>query len=393
MNTISLFSGIGGLELGIKDYIKVIAFCEKDIFCQQILKKRFITNDKVKIYDDISKFKKNDIQDVEMIMGGFPCQDISNAGHAVGLDGKRSGLVWNMIDLIEYYLPNYVLFENVSNLRNKGLLELLKKMDSNDYDSRWCIIDATAAGALHKRRRIFILCKNRNKKSEKKILISEKIKYHWKEEPQIPRIYNGLEELNSVKTQIKCLGNAVVPEQCKIAFNLLTGKYFSINSDIYGNPQAGENINLDNEWENSVSNYNKCEITKCFKNSKNIPNYGSFSNGKMYGLSSIPLYPEPIYPNTIQRFKKTHTIPTPTASEYILRKPTNTAFARAFRPGVNKAVSLNRYLHMFPTQQSEIPELNKDGYLVNDNIVGKIPNPRWVEWLMGLPIGWLDFQV
>ena len=159
MNTISLFSGIGGLELGIKDYIKVIAFCEKDIFCQQILKKRFITNDKVKIYDDISKFKKNDIQDVEMIMGGFPCQDISNAGHAVGLDGKRSGLVWNMIDLIEYYLPNYVLFENVSNLRNKGLLELLKKMDSNDYDSRWCIIDATAAGALHKRRRIFILCK------------------------------------------------------------------------------------------------------------------------------------------------------------------------------------------------------------------------------------------
>ena len=48
---------------------------------------------------------------------------------------------------------------------------------------------------------------------------------------------------------------------------------------------------------------------------------------------------------------------------------------------------------MFPTQQSEIPELKKDGYLVNDNIVGKIPNPRWVEWLMGLPIGWLDFQV
>ncbi len=97
-----------------------------------------------------------------------------------------------------------------------------------------------------------------------------------------------------------------------------------------------------------------------------------------------------VYPNTIQRFKSTHSLPTPTVSDQIIRKPTNTSKCCAFRPGVNKSVSLNRYIEMFPTKDTPLLELDKDGYLVNNNISGLLPNPQWIEWLMGFPINWTN---
>ena len=77
-------------------------------------------------------------------------------------------------------------------------------------------------------------------------------------------------------------------------------------------------------------------------------------------------------------------------TEYVLRMPTNVLQNRAFRPGVNKSVSPNRWVGMFPTKETPIPVVNDGGYLVEGDTRGRVPYYKWVEWLMGFPVGWVD---
>ena len=129
--------------------------------------------------------------------------------------------------------------------------------------------------------------------------------------------------------------------------------------------------------------------SKPLKNTK-LPKYGSYINGVFYEVF-LEIKDKSVYPDTIQRFKSTHSLPTPTATDYILRKPTNTIKSRAFRPGVNKSVNLNRWIEMFPTRDTELPDLDEEGYLINKDIKGIVPNPQWVEWVMGFPIDWTEY--
>ena len=155
---------------------------------------------------------------------------------------------------------------------------------------------------------------------------------------------------------ILILGNAVIPQQARKAFHTLCGS----------------------NHMNTISDLNECWTRSSVTwNSnlpiKNIPKCGSFDAGILRENTDIALPSINIFPPTIQRFKKTHSLPTPTASDHIIRKPTNTKKNRAFRPGVNKSVSLNRWIEMFPDSQTPIPELDEEGYLIDDNIKGLVP--------------------
>ena len=366
METLSFFSGIGGLELGIPEYVNVKCYCDINQYCKYLITKKFPNKD---YYDDICTFPKDKYKNINLIMGGFPCQDISNAGKGKGLDGERSGLIWKLLDIIKYYKPAYIYLENVSNLKNKGLDKIAIFLDELGYDTRWCIIQASDACALHKRRRTFILSKNRSKNCNTEFSNKQYINYNWKTEPNIPRIIN-----NPDKRRIKCLGNAVVPDQSRLAFHILCGK-----------PNTNTINNIDDSWNNSLTIWKSQKL-----NTSNLPKYGSYINGEFYEVN-IYLENKAIFPNTIQRFKTTHSLPTPTATDFISRKPTNTIKSRAFRPGVNKAVNLNRWIEMFPNKNIILPELDNEGYLKDNKvIVGIVPNPQWVEWLMGYPIDWTN---
>lgn len=363
MDTLSFFSGICGLELGIPEYINIKCHCDIDKYCKYLINKRYPETD---YHDNICTFPKEKYKNINFIIGGFPCQDISNAGKGKGLSGKRSGLVWNLLKLIEYYKPEFVYLENVSNLKNKGLDKVVNYLDELGYDTRWCIIQALNAGALHRRARTFMLSKNRNKVSH---FTFESIAYkdfNWLKEPNIPRVIE-----NPKKERIKCLGNAVVPDQSRLAFHILCGSEDTKTIN-----------NLEQSWNNSLNTWKFKLLEK-----STLPKFGFYSNGHFY-LTKIKLKNNGKYPPTIQRFKTTHSLPTPTATDYISRKPTNTIKSRAFRPGVNKAVNLNRWIEMFPSKETQLPELNEEGYLIENNIKGLIPNPQWVEWLMGFPNDW-----
>ena len=103
MRVLDLFSGIGGFSLGLERAGMItVAFCEQDAFCQAVIKKHW---PKVKLYDDVKTLTKSKLDadgiTVDVICGGFPCQDISIAGKGAGLTGEHSGLWYEFYRLIK----------------------------------------------------------------------------------------------------------------------------------------------------------------------------------------------------------------------------------------------------------------------------------------------------
>ena len=155
MRILDLFSGIGGFSLGLERAgMKTVAFCEIDPKARQVLKKHWPD---VPVYEDVSTLKGDQIEPVDIICGGFPCQDISLAGKGAGLEGARSGLWFEYHRLIKEIKPKYAIIENVSALRSRGLDQVLRSLAEIGYDAEWHCIPASAVGALHQRDRIWIV--------------------------------------------------------------------------------------------------------------------------------------------------------------------------------------------------------------------------------------------
>ena len=163
MNVLDLFSGIGGFSLGLERAgMKTVAFCEVDKKCQQVLKKHWPG---VPIFDDVTTLKGEDIEEtVDVICGGFPCQDISLAGKGAGLEGERSGLWTEFHRLIKEIKPKYAIIENVSALRSRGLDQVLREISEIGYDAEWHCITAASIGAPHRRDRVWIVAYPRDSK-------------------------------------------------------------------------------------------------------------------------------------------------------------------------------------------------------------------------------------
>lgn len=153
---LDLFSGIGGFSLGLERTggFETVGFCDSDKKTHLVLKKHWPT---VPIYDDVSTLKGSDLGTIEIITGGFPCQDLSVAGKGAGLAGARSGLWFEFHRLIKETKPKWVIAENVAVLRSRGLDQVLRSLDEIGYDAEWHCIPASAVGAPHRRDRIWIV--------------------------------------------------------------------------------------------------------------------------------------------------------------------------------------------------------------------------------------------
>jgi DNA (cytosine-5)-methyltransferase 1 len=159
---LDLFSGIGGFSLGLERTggFQTVGFCDNDKKTHLVLKKHWPN---VPIYDDVSTLKGSDLGTIEIITGGFPCQDLSVAGKGAGLEGARSGLWWQFHRLIKEAQPRWVIAENVSALRSRGLDQVLRSLDQIGYDAEWHCVPASAVGAPHQRDRIWILAYPRHR--------------------------------------------------------------------------------------------------------------------------------------------------------------------------------------------------------------------------------------
>lgn len=156
----SLFSGIGGLDLGLERAgMQVLWQCEIDPYCRRVLEKHW---PEVTRYDDIREITGDEVGYTDVLAGGFPCQDVSTAGKRAGIkEGTRSGLWFEFARLIGEIEPRWVIIENVPGLLSvdsgRGMGTILYDLAVRGYDAEWDCISAASVGALHRRDRIFIV--------------------------------------------------------------------------------------------------------------------------------------------------------------------------------------------------------------------------------------------
>lgn len=255
MNALSLFSGIGGIDLAAEwAGIKTVAFCEREPFPQKVLKKHWPD---IPIYDDVCTLTKerldaDGIGTIELIHGGYPCQPFSNAGNRQGTEDDRH--LWpEVFRLIQAIRPRWFVGENVAGHVTLGLDTVLADLESIGYSWETFVIPAVAVDARHRRDRVFIVAhssslglqKKRPKQQttrftregenvpdpdNKELQRGEKagnsgssrsqgeqqltghntIGNFWSTEPDVGRVANGVPLRVD---RLKALGNAVVPAQ------------------------------------------------------------------------------------------------------------------------------------------------------------------------------------
>lgn len=221
----SLFSGIGGLELGLEraGVGATLWQVEKDPFARGVLARHWPTAQR---YDDVREVGAHNLAPVDLICGGWPCQDISNAGAKLGLSGERSGLWFEFARIIRELRPRYVVLENVAALLDRGMGDVLGTLAQLGYDAEWSCISACAVGAPHMRRRLFVVAYPNGQHGKARIWDQQRIEgalqpSHgsasvgavedvWLADP--PTLYRGADGVPFGMDRIRVLGNAVVPQ-------------------------------------------------------------------------------------------------------------------------------------------------------------------------------------
>ena len=243
----SLFSGIGGFELGFESTgrFQTAWQVECDPYANKVLAKHWPN---VRRHDDVRTWPEKDTEPVDVLMGGFPCQDISTAGSKKGLEGERSGLFFEIIRIAGILRPRFICLENVAALATSrgGLNRVIGHLTDAGYDCEWEIISAKSVGAWHQRRRMFIIatrnvadtssqrCQEtvvrlpeqgceagsevllpkdkRTRQTPPWQRVSDPASY-WQSEPRICRVVDGLP--NRVD-RVTVIGNAICPQVSRI---------------------------------------------------------------------------------------------------------------------------------------------------------------------------------
>lgn len=217
MNTLDLFSGVGGFSLGLERAgMHTVAFCECEPYCRAVLKRHW---PHVPCYPDIRNLTAAglgaDGHRIDVMCGGFPCQDVSEANHGAGLNGHRSGLWREFKRLIGEVSPRWAIIENVSALQYRGLGQVLRDIHEIGYDAEWSSVTACAVGRPHLRERVWIVAYPQGQWREQCGRLEFSASgdqagdiHQRRREPEPPRVADGVPHRTH---RNRVLGNAVVP--------------------------------------------------------------------------------------------------------------------------------------------------------------------------------------
>lgn len=230
-NELALFAGAGGGILGGKLLgWKTVCAVEWKPYPASVLCAR--QNDGLlppfPIWDDVQTFDGKPWKGiVDVVSGGFPCQDISSAGKGAGIDGERSGMWKHMARVVGEVRPRYVFVENSPMLVTRGLQRVLGDLTAFGYDTKWTVMGAADVGANHQRDRIWIVATDSNSTQQQRRSLPFGIRQEdsyasnscwWKTEPNVDRVANGLAyQLD----RLKSIGNGQVPLCAAEAWRLL----------------------------------------------------------------------------------------------------------------------------------------------------------------------------
>lgn len=152
----SLFSGIGGLELGLERALgcDVAWQVEQNQYCRDVLERHWPSAER---FNDVKNVGKNELAPVDIMCGGFPCQDVSSAGNRAGLTASRSGLWYEYLRIVGEVKPAWVVVENVASGARLWVDECRDGLGSLGYQTLPVPVSARDVGAPHERKRIFII--------------------------------------------------------------------------------------------------------------------------------------------------------------------------------------------------------------------------------------------
>lgn len=263
MNVLSLFSGIGGIDLGLEAHgCTTVAYSEIDPYASKIMAKRFPNAVNL---GDITTIDWSEARErfggFDIICGGFPCQDISAAWNGPGITGKRSGLWSNYADAIRGLRPGGILVENVASITKRGLDTVLGDLASIGYDAEWSVLRASQFGAPHERKRMFLLAypNSAGREEQRRPLtttaqqltaqrygqvLADRAPTNatmetragsgtsttaWSVEPSMGRVAYGIP---ARVDRLRALGNAVVPQVAEFAAGVLIDRMRSVGAGV-----------------------------------------------------------------------------------------------------------------------------------------------------------------
>lgn len=251
----SLFSGIGGLELGLEraGVGRVVWQVEKEPYCRAVLAKHWPGATRYEDVREVHAYGKCEhwnwiapepqpcpgcLAPVDVICGGFPCQDVSAVGARAGIDGTRSGLWTEFARIVRELRPRFVVVENTAGLLDRGFGRVLGGLAALGYDAEWSVVSACSVGAPHSRQRVFLLAhSNRERQQASRAQgtahdaavgagrVHPKHLHptaepdrvargaHWHHEPSVGRMADGVP---SRVDRLRALGNAVVPQVAEV---------------------------------------------------------------------------------------------------------------------------------------------------------------------------------
>ena len=263
---LSLFSGVGGIELGLAPWVETVGYVENNEYARSVLQRNMdlgrLSN--APIFNDVKKVDGREwLGRIDLITAGFPCQDISVVGKRKGLAGERSGLVREVFRIAKDSRCPIVFLENVANVTRCGGGEVVDTLGSLGYLVRWAIIAASEVGAPHQRKRWFCA-------AIKKALVvnpadvwddlsvqarpntacilgagsqvlhdfppSRSDVLGWKtwskKHPQtVPVVHCGFNGVPKRLGALQAFANACVPQQAALAWRILTGLGLNRNGD------------------------------------------------------------------------------------------------------------------------------------------------------------------
>lgn len=234
----SLFSGIGGLELGLEraGLGPVVWQCESDPFARSVLARHWPG---VVCVHDVHDVYADPLERAELICGGFPCQDVSAAGKGAGLDGARSGLWFEFLRVVDVHQPACVIVENVTSGQKRWLPHVSEGLEELGYVPAAVVVSAGRVGAPHLRRRTFVIADadgeslrlikqwNHGRRSavqnERQAVLVDvgevrpaSLSPQWSSGPNVggvgDGVSGGLDGPGRRASRLKALGNAVVPQ-------------------------------------------------------------------------------------------------------------------------------------------------------------------------------------
>jgi DNA (cytosine-5)-methyltransferase 1 len=221
----SLFSGIGGLELGLEwaGLGPVLWQVEQDEYCRAVLARHW---PKAERFADVREVGASNLKPVGVLCGGWPCQDLSYAGKGAGLGGARSGLWTEYARIIGELRPRIVVMENSPALLARGFGVVLGDLARLGYDAEWSCVSACSVGAPHMRQRLFVVAYANSINGEARIRgvdtwarqiqpadSSAGARAEWRERVANPsKVFGSADGVPGQLDRVRALGNAVVPQ-------------------------------------------------------------------------------------------------------------------------------------------------------------------------------------